>query len=68
VRLRERERQRERERERERKRALELEILGFEAILIILIALERFSYFVGRESSTFYVISRVIIRINPHIP
>jgi len=42
-----------------------MEILGFETIRIIMIALERFSYFVSRESSTFYVISRVIISINP---
>jgi hypothetical protein len=42
----------------------ELEILGFETILIIMTALERFSYFVGRDSSKFYIISRVIISIN----
>jgi len=49
----------------ERERDRQLEILGFETILIIMIALERFSYFVGSESFTFHVISRVIISINP---
>ena len=42
-----------------------MEILGFETILIIMIVLERFSYFVGSESLTFHIISRVIISINP---
>lgn len=46
-------------------RERELEILGFETILIIMIVLERFSYFVGSESLTFHIISRVIISINP---
>jgi hypothetical protein len=59
-----RERERERESERERERERELEILGLETILVrIMIALERFSYFVGRESSKSDVISRVIISI-----